>query len=543
MNGLLDFLQSPGGQGLLGSVAGYAANARRGTPINNIGRGGLAGLLAYGGAQDRINSEADGKVKRGYMQSQIDENTSQSAARAATARQQAAREAYFMGTPGGGLMADAPTSPGAYTTPAVDGVGPVAPMPTTGTAPSGGKFDELSKQFKIPKDALITDYYNNGGKGIADMIFKRGTPNIQINNGVASDLNNTNPGFMPSLTTSTNGQTSMTQIGANGMPFVSAPQGAIDTARAYKNIDSGLKPIKVFNPVTRREEYTSEANVLGVAPAASGAKAGYATEPQMKTTASGPMGADPAGIQREIAQVKNDLMKPMDEPSKAMLRAHLADLQAQGKTTPIPAGNFAAGPSSAETTAAKAAEARAVKTAEADVVRDTDKTKKVNAAGQMIAASDRAIELLKEGPTASGIGARADKVAAEFGMSSKGAQISSKLDIVSGELVNNVPRMEGPQSDGDRIEYKVQAGRVADRTLPTAERIAAAEEVKKIQNKYLHLNGGAANTGGATGDFSGKPQGQSFDAKPPAQQHKGKFATFPDGKRYQSDGMIWKAVP
>jgi len=35
---------------------------------------------------------------------------------------------------------------------------------------------------------------------------------------------------------------------------------------------------------------------------------------------------------------------------------------------------------------------------------------------------------------------------------------------------------------------------------------------------------------------------QTFDAKPPAQQFKGKIMTGPDGKRYQSDGMIWKEV-
>ena len=65
--------------------------------------------------------------------------------------------------------------------------------------------------------------------------------------------------------------------------------------------------------------------------------------------------------------------------------------------------------------------------------------------------------------------------------------------------------MEGPQSDGDRAEYKMQAGRVADRSLPTEQRIAAAQEVQKLQNKYLSLNGGAANTGGASGSFDDKP--------------------------------------
>ncbi len=35
---------------------------------------------------------------------------------------------------------------------------------------------------------------------------------------------------------------------------------------------------------------------------------------------------------------------------------------------------------------------------------------------------------------------------------------------------------------------------------------------------------------------------QTFDAKPPAHQFKGKSMTGPDGKRYHSDGMIWKEV-
>jgi hypothetical protein len=34
----------------------------------------------------------------------------------------------------------------------------------------------------------------------------------------------------------------------------------------------------------------------------------------------------------------------------------------------------------------------------------------------------------------------------------------------------------------------------------------------------------------------------AFDAKPPAKDYRGKFLTGPDGKRYQSDGMIWKEV-
>lgn len=52
-NGLLDFMQTPAGLGLLGAVAGGFAGARRGTPFNNVGRGLLGGVASYGNALDR----------------------------------------------------------------------------------------------------------------------------------------------------------------------------------------------------------------------------------------------------------------------------------------------------------------------------------------------------------------------------------------------------------------------------------------------------------------------------------------------------------
>lgn len=53
MRGLLDFVRTPEGQGLLGAVAGGLAGARRGTPFNNVGRGLLGGTAAFGNALDR----------------------------------------------------------------------------------------------------------------------------------------------------------------------------------------------------------------------------------------------------------------------------------------------------------------------------------------------------------------------------------------------------------------------------------------------------------------------------------------------------------
>lgn len=46
------FLKTPEGIGTLSAIAGYAANARRGAPINSLGRGAMTGLLGYSNAQE-----------------------------------------------------------------------------------------------------------------------------------------------------------------------------------------------------------------------------------------------------------------------------------------------------------------------------------------------------------------------------------------------------------------------------------------------------------------------------------------------------------
>ena len=65
--GLLDdfsgFVKTPEGQGLLAAVAGGLAGARRGTPLNNIGRAGVAGLTGYANANEQINQDALRKLQ------------------------------------------------------------------------------------------------------------------------------------------------------------------------------------------------------------------------------------------------------------------------------------------------------------------------------------------------------------------------------------------------------------------------------------------------------------------------------------------------
>lgn len=75
MDGLLDFVKTPEGQGLLAAAFGGLAGARRGQPLNSIGRAGLAGLQGYGNAQDRIGIEEEKAMQnkmRGFQMSELE---------------------------------------------------------------------------------------------------------------------------------------------------------------------------------------------------------------------------------------------------------------------------------------------------------------------------------------------------------------------------------------------------------------------------------------------------------------------------------------
>jgi hypothetical protein len=91
-------------------------------------------------------------------------------------------------------------------------------------------------------------------------------------------------------------------------------------------------------------------------------------------------------------------------------------------------------------------------------------------------------------PTASGIGAAADVTSAIFGVAPRGAKEADALGVIGGRLVSKVPRMEGPQSNADLENYKVQAGKVGDPTIPISRRLSALDEVQRITAKYEHIN-------------------------------------------------------
>lgn len=114
---------------------------------------------------------------------------------------------------------------------------------------------------------------------------------------------------------------------------------------------------------------------------------------------------------------------------------------------------------------------------------------------KLLTALTQAEGILKSGPTASGVGAVRDAAGRVVGVTTDAAQKAAQLETLSGWLVANVPRMEGPQSNYDVQVYQVMAGKVGDRTVPVAERLSALEELRKLQIKYKSMNQNAPAAG------------------------------------------------
>lgn len=105
MAGLLDFLETPAGQGLLAAGLGAAASYGRGRGLlGNLGAGGLMGLQAYGGAQDRQMRTAEEEQARKLRGLQIQQ--AQTAVQDQQDERDLARRFFTPATPGAGGVID-----------------------------------------------------------------------------------------------------------------------------------------------------------------------------------------------------------------------------------------------------------------------------------------------------------------------------------------------------------------------------------------------------------------------------------------------------
>ena len=374
----------------------------------------------------------------------------------------------------------------------------------------------------------MADYFSNGGKGIADMLFKAGRPDMQVQGGYAFDKNRVQPGFLPSLNTSQDGKSTLTLIDpSTGLPRVMPTPGAVDSFGAFQEAGNrsaaNYQPERVLSPdgqmiVRPRSEVLQPRSSAPVLPGRPlGAAPGMAGAAGPTNAAERGMAAEIAQVQvdpaREAAQVREMLATPgaiRDPGDRAQATSYLQRLEGQIASTGKPligpgAGATPAAPlvtagnvvelSPAQQAQNDANRAAMVDRAKAGVVREGAAAATTRQMSQMQEAASLANKLLDEGPTGSGVGAMADRVGNFVGQPIKGAAQAAQLKALGGWLVANVPRMEGPQSDRDVANYSIMAGQVGDETLPPATRKAALQTVISLQNKYAAINGGAAPDG------------------------------------------------
>ena len=433
---------------------------------------GLMGLMASqdAAANNKLDrawqDEARGRQRKEWIQAD--------AAAEAAARQKAAEQQYFFG--GAGAV-------GGTSSPAVQGAGAI-PAGGADVGAQGGKIDEWARQLGIPRDAIIADYMKNGGKGIADMLYKRGTPDMQVTNGYAYDKNKLGAGFMPSLSTSQDGKTSMVRIGQDGLPVVSSPQGALDTYNSYQGAQAAFKPIKVYNPATGREEFTNERAVVQQPQHSGGGYAG---------------GSAGAAAPEQIRIIQTELNRlPADHPDRPAL---IREIQRIGGGQAAPSGNYAAGPSAFEAAQNEAARVKLVEQAKADVVPTLQRESKTAAANDMLSV----IDMLDKHPgreTATGASGAIDP--RNYIPGTDARDFSVALDQLKGKSF--LQAFESLKGGGQITEVE---GKKATEAIG---RLNTAQSDKAFQQALSDLRGVVEGSmkrttgeGGASGSWSGGP--------------------------------------
>lgn len=128
-------------------------------------------------------------------------------------------------------------------------------------------------------------------------------------------------------------------------------------------------------------------------------------------------------------------------------------------------------------------QARGVEQAKAGVERDSQAVAKQVDAQRALGLLNEAERLLPIS-TGSSAGNVVDSVAGAFGYSTPGAQAIAGLQTIAGQLTSSMPRMQGPQSDKDVQLYKQMAGDLANPNLPVQTRMAALQQIRRLNQKY-----------------------------------------------------------
>ena len=126
------------------------------------------------------------------------------------------------------------------------------------------------------------------------------------------------------------------------------------------------------------------------------------------------------------------------------------------------------------------------------VVAEVDK--KVAQGQSMIELAQRAQAILPTA-TSGAISNLATMATDAAGIPTNKSGADAQLRVISAALTANVPRMEGPQSNTDLLEYKRAAADVANGNIPYQTRMKALQTVVNLNEKYA--TGGAQPPAGA----------------------------------------------
>ncbi len=140
----------------------------------------------------------------------------------------------------------------------------------------------------------------------------------------------------------------------------------------------------------------------------------------------------------------------------------------------------------------------AIGSAEGAAASELDK-KSVDAASSLDLIDEAEAILNSGGTTGSLFGKGRDALAGMVGLSTKGAQATASLGPIAAALTLRVPRMEGPQSDADRMLYQKAAGDVANDSLPVETRRASLATMRRLNEKYTEDRDYVTKPSGAGG--------------------------------------------
>jgi hypothetical protein len=524
--GLLDqftqFAKTPEGQGLLSAAFGGLAGARRGQPLNSLGRAGMAGLQGFGAAQDRQAQEGEAAFQQQLRTAQMEDMQSKRA-------KEQAQQQWRTQLPG--LLTPKLQGETEQSRMLAAQMGPDATPEDVNAMNSGARMPQAGFSFAPDKQALDRHMMDANSPFADKLLEQQLFPKADDYRVVGSDLVKIGKGGVSVEHKSERPENIPAELkiyrqaqeqGYTGS-FMDFKAALVSNAEGAK---ASFDPMTITSPggattIQPRSTVMREAGG-GSAPARPG---GNFTSPGYSGGSSGAAAVEQRAIltrELEAAQARGSAEDVAGlQRELARLPGGAPGLQVQSKADEAAAverAKLEAKAGSSENQSAKAAQRASIQA--------------------QIAVIDKAIAHPGR-KTATGLSGVLDPRNYTPGTDARDFRVV--LDQLGGAAF--LQAFESLKGGGQitEVEGKKATEAIArlNRAQSDSEFEVALNDLRGVmKNGYDRLGGG----GGASGSFDEPKAGKQFDSKPPAHQHQGKTLRGPDGKRYKSDGMMWKEV-